>query len=93
MKAPKLVKTKKANSRSQSELQVGKCNFSEIPSGVHPTHTLADTSTPTHAHLCTLAHTLTHPRIPEHTHAHPCTPTNAHQHILAHALNLINHMA
>ena len=34
MKAPKLVKTKKANSWSQSQLQVGKCNFSEIPTGV-----------------------------------------------------------
>ena len=32
MKAPKLVK--KANSRSQSQLQVGKCNFIEIPTGV-----------------------------------------------------------
>ena len=34
MKAPKLVKTKKANSRSQSQLQVGKCNFIEIPTGL-----------------------------------------------------------
>ena len=34
MKAPKLIKTKKANSRSQSQLQVGKYNFSEIPTGV-----------------------------------------------------------
>ena len=34
MKAPKLVKTKKANSRFQSQKQVGKCNFSEIPTGV-----------------------------------------------------------
>ena len=30
----KISKTKKANSRSQSQLQVGKCNFSEIPTGV-----------------------------------------------------------
>ena len=34
MKAPKLVKNKKANSRSQSQLQVGKCNFIEIPTGL-----------------------------------------------------------
>ena len=35
MKAPKLVKTKKkANSRSQSQLQVRKCNFIEIPTGL-----------------------------------------------------------
>ena len=34
MNTTKLVNIKKANSRSQSQLQVGKCNFSEIPTGV-----------------------------------------------------------
>ena len=48
--------------------------------GTHAHPRIPYTSTHTHVHVCTLAHTC----------AHPCTPATPH--ILADALNLINHM-